>query len=334
MEKKIICFGVRNYEIPTFNALASKYGYDLVLRSEYLTDECVSLAEGYECVMVRGNCVLSKDNYRRLYEKGLRYYLTRTAGYNHVDLEMCKELGIESAFVPGYSPNAIAELALTSAMTLLRHVQYTADKSNSLDFKVTDTMFSKEIRECTVGIIGCGRIGRTSASLFYGLGAKVIGYDVFPGKDNEIISYVDLDTLLKTSDVIVMHAAYIAGQNDNMIGENEIAKMKDGVVLVNVARGELLDGKAAVDAIKSGKIDGLAVDVLRGEKAIFNHVFKSIDDIQDEIVKEMIQLYPKVIITPHVASATDGALRDMVEVSLQNMEEYIATGKCKNTLIK
>lgn len=334
MEKKIICFGVRNYEKPTFDALAKKYGYELVLRSEYLTDECVALADGYEIVMVRGNCVLSKENYKRLYDKGLRYYLTRTAGYNHVDLTTCKELGIESAFVPGYSPNAIAELALSSAMTLLRHVQYTADKSHKLDFKVTDTMFSKEIRECTVGVIGCGRIGRTSASLFHGLGAKVIGYDVFPGEDSEVLSYVDLDTLLTQSDVIVMHAAYVAGQNDNMIGANEIAKMKDGVVLVNVARGELLDGKAAVEAVKSGKIDGLACDVLRGEKAIFNHAFNSLDEINDPIVKEMVSLYPKVLITPHVASATDGALKDMVEVSLLNMDEYIATGKCKNSLIK
>lgn len=332
---KIVCFGVRNYEIPTFKALGKEYDYELDLRPEYLTDDVIELAEGYEIVMVRGNCVISQENYKRLYDKGLRYYLTRTAGYDHVNLAACKELGIESAFVPGYSPNAISELALTCAMTLLRHVQYDADKSAlGLDFKVTDTMFSKEIRHCTVGIIGCGRIGRTTASLFRGLGATVIGYDKFPGQSTGDLKYVSLDELLEQSDVICCHAAYFAGQNDNMIGEKEIKKMKDGVVFVNAARGELVDASAMVKAIKEGHVDGFAADVLRGEKAIFNHKFEKVEDIPDPIVRDMVSLYPKVLITPHVASATEGALRDMVEVTLKNMDEFRNTGTCTNSLIK
>jgi D-lactate dehydrogenase len=332
---KIVCFGVRDYEIPTFEALGKKYDYELVLRPEYLNDNCIELADGFETVMVRGNCVISPENYKRLKDKGLKYYVTRTAGYDHVNLVVCKELGIKSAFVPGYSPNAISELALTCAMTLLRHVQYDGDKSAlSLDFKVTDTMFSKEIRQCTVGIIGCGRIGRTTASLFHGLGAKVIGYDKFPGQDSEMLKFVDLDTLLKESDVICCHAAYFKGQNDNMIGAPEIAKMKDKVIFVNAARGEIVDAAAMVEGVKSGKVDGFAADVLRGEKAIFNHKFEKIEDIPDPVVQEMVRLYPKVIITPHVASATEGALIDMVEVTLKNMDEFLTTGDCKNSLIK
>lgn len=333
MEKKIICFGVRDYEIPTFKALGKEYGYELVLRSEYLNDDCVDLALGYEIVMVRGNCALNKENYKKLYDSGLRYYLTRTAGFNHVDLAVCEELGIESAFVPGYSPNAIAELTVALVMSLLRHTQYSADKSKNLDFKVTDLMFSKEIRNCIVGVVGCGRIGRTSAELFHGLGAKIIGYDKYP-VPSDIIEYVELDELVKRSDVIVMHAAYFAGLNDNMIGEKEIASMKDGVILVNAARGELLDSKAALEGVKSGKIGGLGLDVIKGEKNLFNHAFKSIDEISDPTIRELVSLYPTVLITPHVGSATDGALKDMVEVSLKNMDEYIATGKCKNSLLK
>jgi D-lactate dehydrogenase len=335
MEKKIICFGVRDYEIPTFQELGEKYGYQLILRSQYLNDANYADALGYANVMVRGNCVVTAENLKKLYEGGLRYYLTRTAGYNHVDLKTCRELGIQVAFVPGYSPNAIAELALTLAMSLLRHSEYTADKSAHLDFRVTDTMFSKEIRECTVGILGCGRIGYTAATLFKGLGAKVLAFDRYPNdRCKDAVTYVDLETLLRKADVISLHMNYAPGQNDDFIGAKEIAQMKDGAILINCARGELLDTKAAAAAIESGKLGGLGLDVLRGEKEIFNHSFASLAEIPDPTVQRLISLYPKVLLTPHVASATDGALRDMIEVTLKNMDEYLTVGLCRNSLIK
>lgn len=333
MKKKIVCFGVRDYEIPTFDQLGKKYDYDLVLRKEYLNDSCVELAKGFEVVMVRGNCAISKENYKYLKDNGLKYYLTRTAGYNHVDIQACKEYGIEAAFVPGYSPSAISELALSLTMSLLRNTQYSADKSSKLDFKVTDTMFSKEIRSSVVGIIGCGRIGLTTAKIFKGIGARVLGYDKFK-KDTDLVEYVSMDKLLKESDVVILHAAYIKGENDNLIGEKEIQSMKKGSILVNVARGELLDNAAALKGLKEGILAGLGLDVIANEKDLFNHSFKDISEIKDKNIAKLISLYPKVLITPHVASATLDALVDMVEVSLQNMDEYLTTNKCKNSLIK
>lgn len=335
MEKKIICFGVRDYEKPTFEALGMQYGYELILKSQYLNDANYEDAIGYPIVMVRGNCVVTKPYLEKLYAKGLRYLLTRTAGYNHIDVASCKELGIAAAFAPGYSPNAIAELALSLGMSLLRHSQYSADKSHRLDFKVTDTMFSREIRECTVGIIGCGRIGYTCGKLFKGLGANVIAYDVYQNpKCFDVVKYVDLPTLLKESDIISCHMNYMAGKNDNFFDKAKISAMKQGAILINCARGELLDEEAAVDAVESGKLGGLGLDVLKGESRIFGHVFSSVEEIPDPLVRRMVALYPKVLITPHVASATDGALRDMVETSLKNMNDYLATGTCRNSLIK
>jgi D-lactate dehydrogenase len=269
-----------------------------------------------------------------LSQNGLKYYLTRTAGYNHVDLKACKDFGIESAFVPGYSPNAISELALTLSMMLLRHTAYTTDLTSKGQFKVTDTMFSREVRGCTVGILGCGRIGCTTASLFKGLGAKVIGYDVYPSeKAKEILAFEDLDSFLADSDIIVCHMSYCKGKNDNFIDADKIAKMKNHAILVNVARGQVMDTKAALDAIKSGKLDGLGLDVLADETVLFNHDFDP-KHMDTPLHQEIVDLYPKVLITPHIASATDLALRDMVEVSLKNMDEYLATGHCRNTLIK
>ncbi len=334
IEKKIVCFGVRDYEKPYFEKLGKQYGYELVLRPEYLNDSILDLAKGYQIVMVRGNCNVSANGRKYLHDNGLRYYLTRTAGYNHVDINACKELGIETAFVPGYSPNAISELALTLARSLLRNVAYTTDQTHNGHFKVTNQRFSREVRGCTVGIIGCGRIGCTTASLFKGLGAKVIGYDVFQSdKAKELVQFEDVDSFFKDADIVICHRAYFKGKNDNFINAEKINERKDGSILVNVARGQVLDTKAALDAVKSGKLAGLGLDVIDDEKNLFNHDFDP-KHRDTPIHQEIVDLYPRVLITPHVGSATDLALVDRIEISLKNRDEYLATGHCKNSLIK
>ncbi len=334
MEKKIICFGVRDYEKPYFEDLGKKYGYELVLSPVYITNDTWELAKGYEIVMVRGNCILDRDHMRMLKDNGLKYYLTRTAGYNHVDVAACKEFGIETAFVPGYSPNAISELALTLAMMLLRNAAYACDRTHNGHFNVTNQMFSREVRGCTVGIMGCGRIGCTTANLFKGLGAKVIGYDVYQSDyAKSIVEFKDIDEFVKEADIIVCHMAYIKGKNDKFINADMISKMKKNAIIVNVARGEVMDNQAALDAVKDGHLAGLGLDVIDNEKTLFNKEFDP-KHMDYPIHQEIIDLYPKVLITPHIGSATDMALIDMIEVSLKNMDEYIATGKCKNSLIK
>lgn len=335
MKKTIACFGVREYEIPYFKELGEKYDYKLDLFPQFLNTSNYSDALNYECVMVRGNCVVDKESMKDLKEHGLKYYLTRTAGYNHVDISACKELGIESAFVPGYSPSAISELALTLAMMLLRNTAYMVDYTHKGNFKVTNQMFSREVRGCTVGILGCGKIGRTTAKLFNGLGAKVIGYDLFENEEaKSYLTYVDLSTLIKESDIICVHMAYIKGENDKFINKEFINNMKDNSILVNVARGEVLDLDAALEAIENGHLAGLGIDVIDNEKTLF---FKNFDDpskMDTPQHQKLIDLYPRVLITPHVGSSTDKALIDMIEISLKNMDEYLLTGKCKNSLIK
>ncbi len=335
MEKKIICFGCRGYELPYFKKLGEQYGYELITRPEYLNNDNIELAFGYEIVMVRGNCNVDAAHMKTLKDNGLKYYLTRTAGYNHVDVAACKELGIETAFVPGYSPNAISELALTLSLSLLRHTQYTCDLVHQGKLKVTDTMFSKEVRDCTVGILGCGRIGRTTASLYKGLGAKVIGYDVFvsPACEGLIEMKKTVDEVFEQADIIVCHMAYIKGSNDKFISKELISKTKEGAIIINVARGEVMDNMAALNAVKEGHLGGLGLDVIDNEKAVFNHEFDP-SHMPDEESQLAIDLYPKVLLTPHVGSASEHALIDMIEVSLKNMDEYLSTGKCKNSLIK
>ena len=331
MSIKLVCFGVRETEVEFFKKL-NKYGYDLKLVNKGLNHENVKEAIGAEAIMVRGNCMADRQNLELLSKNGLKYVLTRTVGFDHVDLEAVKELGLKSARVPGYSPNAIGELAVTLAMMLLRHTAYTVNRTKDKDFTIDATMFSKEIRNCTVGVIGAGRIGLTTAKLFKGLGAKVIAYDVFQSDAaKEVVEFVREDELLERSDVISIHMPYIKDVNYHFVNDEFISKMKDGAILINTARGELQDLEAIVKGIESGKIGGFGSDVLEGESKVF---FKNLNgqEIEDKNVEKLIGMFPKVLLTPHMGSYTDEALTNMISISYDNMNEYLTENKCKNAI--
>jgi Lactate dehydrogenase and related dehydrogenases len=329
---KILCYGVRAVEEPIFKSVNERFGYELTLVPHLLNSENVDEVAGFDALLLRANCKADRQNLEIIKNKyGINYVLTRTAGVNHIDLEAAKELGIRVAYVPIYSPNAIAELAVAFAMDLARHSLYSASRGATLDFTIDNYMFSKEIRNSVVGIIGLGSIGLTSARLFNGLGATVVGYDVIE-KNESYITQVSLDELVKTSDVIVLHCPFIPGANDKMINAELISKMKDGVIIVNVARGELQDVEAIVAGIKSGKIAGFATDVLVDEVKTFGKKFASIDELLPE-VKSLVELYPKVLISPHIGSYTDEAVINMVETSFENLEDIIKNNESKKILV-
>lgn len=333
MSFKVTCYGVRPNEVPFFEKL-NKYGYELNLVEALTTHENAIEAKGSDAVILRGNCVADRENLEKFASWGIQYVFTRTVGYNHIDQDAARDLGLKVAYVPGYSPNAIAELSLTLAMTLLRHVAHTVNKTSHLNFKVDETMFSKEIRNCKVGIIGTGRIGVTEAQLFKGLGADVYGYDVFQSDyAKEVVTFLELDELLATCDIVSLHVPYFKGQNDKMINADFISKMKDGAILINTARGELQDNQAIVDAIKSGKLDGFGADVLANETQFFFKEFASLEEVPDATVREMISLYPKILLTPHVGSNTDEALSNMIETSYDNLNEVLTTGQLTNSVL-
>jgi len=219
-------------------------------------------------------------------------------------------------------------------MSLLRNVAYATNRTRKGNFLVTNKMFSREVRSCTVGILGCSKIGRTTGLLFKGLGARVVGYDPYPtDAGREILEYMPLDKFIGECDIICCHLPYIKGVNENFINAEFIGKMKEHSILVNTARGEVMDYEAVVEALESKKLDGLALDVVKNEKALF---FKDRtgEELSDPIHAKLLEMYPRVIITPHIGSASNLALRDMIEFSLKNMDEILEKGTCKNTLIK
>lgn len=330
---KIISYGVRAIEENFFHQL-NKYNYQLTLVSELLTDHNVHLCDGYNVVMLRGNCKADRQNLIKMKELGIEYILTRTVGFDHIDLKAVKELGFKlCARVPAYSPNAVSELAVSLALGFTRKVFDIVHNSSSKDFRALDQYFSHEIRLSTVGIIGMGRIGAASAKAFKGLGARILAVDPHANDlSKELAEMTDLDTLSKESDVVIIHAPYIKDQNYHLINEHFIKNMKKGSFLINVARGELVDIDAVLNGIESGHLGGVALDVVEGESAYFFKNFQN-KKIPDPIIEKLVSYYPKVIITPHLGSFTDEALTNMIEISYQNLDEFLTHQTCKNSLV-
>ena len=196
-------------------------------------------------------------------------------------------------------------------------------------------MFAREIRNCTVGVVGLGKIGFTAAKLFKGLGANVVGYDMFPKTGVEdIVTQVSMEELIAKSDIITLHAPFIK-ENGKIVTKEFLAKMKENSILINTARGELMDLEAVIDALESGHLAAAGIDTIEGEVDYF---FKNFSDKEVEfklkypLFNRLLDLYPRVLVTPHVGSYTDEAASNMIETSLENLKEYLDTGACKNDI--
>lgn len=330
---KIVCYGVRPIEKPYFQKL-NKYDFDLKLVEEFLTNDNVNEAEGMDAILVRGNCDVSARNLKIFAEDyGIKYVFTRSVGYNHIDLKAAKELGVQVARVPNYSPYAVAELAMTLGMQMFRHTNLATTATAKGNFTITPSLFSKEIHSSTVGIIGAGKIGVTEAKLYRGMGTRVLAFDQYPSKQaEEFVEFKPLDEVLAESDIVSIHIPYFPGENENFINAEFLKKMKKSAILVNTARGEIADTAAIAQAVKDGEIAGYAADVVIDESEIMGHKFSKVDDIPNPAVRELAELYPKVILTPHMGSFTEPALEDMISISFENFHESFTTGTNKNVL--
>ncbi|WP_461218716.1 NAD(P)-dependent oxidoreductase [Lapidilactobacillus salsurivasis] len=328
---KIVAYGVRENEVPFFEKL-NRYNYDLKLLPEYLNHDNIDTAKGADAVLLRANCVADATNLAKMKNWGIKYVFTRTVGFNHIDLAAADANGQLVARVPSYSPNAVADLALTLGLTLQRHVAFAAYHSQAKDFRVLPEEFSSEIRNLTVGIIGTGHIGIAEARSYQALGAKVLGYDIYQSDEaKEVVTFVEQADLLAQADIVSLHVPYIKGENDRFINADLLKLMKPTAILVNTARAEVTNVADIVAALQAGKLGGFAADVIDDEK---DYLGKNLQDqpIKNADLAALIDLYPRVILTPHIGSYTKEALTDMINISYDNFNEVLTTGTSKNLL--
>ncbi|USS90331.1 NAD(P)-dependent oxidoreductase [Fructilactobacillus carniphilus] len=323
---KITVYNVREVETPLFEKL-NKDDYDLTLVAERMTLDNVDRAEGADAVLITAFDDCDAEVIEKLAGHGVKYIYTRVVGINNIDVKAARNLGIQVANVPNYSPRAVAELSLSLGLTLFRNVSRAAANTHAGDFRLLPTYYANEIHSATVGIIGAGKIGMTEAKLYRALGAQVLAYKRHPEPDNDVVQFTDLDTLLKKSDIVSLHIPYIPGQTGNLIGDEELAKMKDSAILVNTARGQVVDTQAVADAVRSNRIGGYGTDVILDEDAIIGKQFDSLDDLPNPLNVELMKNYPNVLVTPHMGFFTEPAVEDMIRISFENFANTLANGE-------
>ena len=301
---------------------------ELVQFDCYPSIETVSLLKenGCEAMVYTPTNMLEDEFWKVAAENGLKYVVTCSAGYDHFNLEAMKKYGLKGANVPVYSPNAISEHAVLLTLSILRNYRKQILNIENEIYPINGLM-GKEMRNQVIGIVGAGRIGYTTMKILTGFGPKqILTYDPYPNEAvKEIAKYVSLEELYDKSDVIIYHCIYNE-QNHHMVNKETIKTMKDGVILVNVARGGLFDIDAVYDAVCSGKIGGLAIDVIEGE-AIIRAGGKL------PIINKLLQ-HDNVVFTNHTAFFTDEAERNMVDTMINNLHDYMCTGSCKYELVK
>lgn len=327
---KLAVFNIREDEKAAFEIWKQKNpDVELVVTNENLTKENVELLEGVDGAVLAQNKPFEKEVYDFAKDQGIKVFSTRSAGFDIYDLDLMREYGIKMTNVPSYSPNAIAEHVITTTLYLSRNIKKIKNRVSEHNFSWKPEILSREIRTLTVGVIGTGRIGTQAARLFKALGAKVIGYDIFKNDEaRKVLDYVDsIDDLIFQSDVITLHMPAVK-EYKHLVNDEFVSKMKENSIIINAARGMLVDTKAVLRGLDSGKLLGAALDVYEHEG---DYVPKDLSSavMDDKLLQELIDR-DDVIYTPHTAFYTTTAIENLVEGGLNSALEVIKTGSCAN----
>ena len=308
---KVAFFALRDFDELAFAERFSKqYGIDFVWTSEYPNKDNLKLAEGCDGVSFTP-CEITKEYVKIFHDYGVRYLLCRSIGYDHIPCEYAKLLGMHVSTSP-YPTSCVANYALMLILMSTRKMQQTMIRAAAQDYTLKGKM-GRDIGDCTVGVLGTGSIGRLLIKHLSSFGCKILAYDLYQNDEaKKYAEYVDLPTLYAQSDVISIHLP-ATDSTHHMINAETIAQMKDGVIIVNTARGSLIDSQAMIAGLKQGKIGGAALDVLENENGLYyyNRMGDHIDN--DELA--MLRSFPNVIVSPHTAFYVESTVSNMVEKS-------------------
>lgn len=297
--------------------LFEKYGkeleVELVLCPDAPDKENASLAKGSECIDILTS-KMPKELLKVFADYGVKYITTRTIGYDHIDVKAAKELGMTVANAP-YGPCGVADYAVMLILMTIRKMKRIMERTNIQDYSLMGIQ-GRELKDLTVGVIGTGRIGRTVLKDLSGFGCKLLAYDLYESKEVKAsgVSYVTKEEMWKQADVITLHAP-LTDENYHMIDKKAISQMKDGVMLINTARGGLIDSEALIEGIESGKIGGAGLDVVENEFGLYYYDHKS--DILNNRELAILRGFPNVTVSHHMAFYTDDCVETVVRDSLK-----------------
>ena len=256
---------------------------------------------------------------------GTKFVALRSAGFNHVDLTAAARYGLTVGRVPAYSPYAVAEHAVALILALNRKLVRANSRVHENNF-LLDGLMGFDLHGRTVGLAGTGQIGGVLAGIMKGFGCQVLAYDPQPNL-NLPVEYVDWEQLLRRSDIVSLHCP-LTPATHHLINDQALRTMKPGAMLINTSRGGLVDAAAAIQALKSGHLGYLGLDVYEEEAGMF---FADLSGVvpQDDVFARLLS-FPNVLITGHQAFYTRQALENIAATTLQNLTDFETTGSCSH----
>jgi D-lactate dehydrogenase len=312
-------FDTKPYDREPLQRAAANRGIVWQFLEFRLTKETAPLARDARAVCVFVNDQVDRPCLEAMAAQGVKLVALRCTGFNNVDVAAAKELEITVTRVPAYSPYAVAEHAVALLLTLNRKIHRAFNRVRELNFSLQG-LVGFDLHGKTAGIVGTGKIGRIVAQILRGFGMQVLAYDPFPNREWAAplgVEYVDASALAGLSDVISLHIPLTPETKHIMRGET-LARMKPGAILINVSRGALIDTTALIEALKSGRLGGVALDVYEEEEGIF---FEDLSGqvLQDDELARLLT-FPNVLITAHQAFLTREALSDIARTTVANVE--------------
>ncbi|GKG75150.1 2-hydroxyacid dehydrogenase [Parabacteroides goldsteinii] len=319
MSYKIAFFGAKPYDIASFDKVNEKYNYDIKYFKGHLNPNNVVLTQDADAVCIFVNDTADAAVIDAMADNGVKLLALRCAGFNNVDLEAAKGK-LPVVRVPAYSPYAVAEYSLALMLSLNRKIHRAYWRTRDGNFSLNGLM-GFDMHGKTVGIIGTGKIAKILIRILKGLGMHILAYDVYPDykfAEEEGITYTTLDELYKNSDIISLHCP-LTEQTRYIINDDSIAKMKDGVMIINTGRGQLIHTNALIEGLKEKKISAAGLDVYEEEGGYF-YEDKSDKIIDDDVLARLLS-FNNVIVTSHQAFFTKEAMHNIAETTLQNIED-------------
>jgi len=314
-------FSVQRYERVLLDEASLHHEHDLVFFDTLLGPETVSLAAGFPAVSVFVNDIVDAGVLKHLAAGGTKLVATRSTGFNQIDLQAAGQLGIKVVRVTDYSPNSIAEFAVGLLLALNRKIPRAYNRTREGNFSL-DGLMGFDLVNRTVAVIGTGKIGRIFARIMAGFGCNLIGFDVHRSPEFEEIGgrYVDASGI-EDADVISLHCP-LTPDTYHLVNAQTLARMKKGALLINTSRGGLVDTEAAIEALKSGQLGGIAIDVYEQEAGLF---FRDLSStvIPDDVIQRLVS-FPNAIVTGHQAFLTREALSTILETTLASISDFAA----------
>ncbi|MBQ9433885.1 MAG: hypothetical protein IJU26_06685 [Synergistaceae bacterium] len=319
---KICFYALREYDELTFcHQMKDKYGIDFIYTTDYPNDKNIALASGCDGMSCTP-CDMSAKTLKAFHDVGVKYILTRSIGYDHIDLNAARTLGLKVDTV-SYTPTGVADYAILLMLACIRRLPHILKRAELQDYSLVNKL-GRDFTACTVGVMGTGRIGTTVLQHLSGFGCRLLAYDVHENDTaKKFAQYVDLDTLLAESDIITLHMNANA-ENYHIINSQAIDKMKDGAYIINTARGKLVDSAALIKGIHTGKLGGAALDVVEFENGLY--YYNLMGEVMINPKLAILRSFPNVILSPHTAFYTAEDVCDMVEGNFRSCWEF-GTGK-------